>query len=474
DVILLFLETIRRPDEIAKFASTAHAAGKPIIAFKLGRSSVGQQLAVAHTGALLSEDSLVDAFFQDLGIVRVTVLEALIEAATLCRGKRPIARRNPKVGVVTTTGGGGASACDQLSYVGVDLLTPGDATIEKIRATGINVGQGPMTDVTLAGARAEIIGPSLSAMASDPDCDIVLAVLGSSSRASPETALPPVISAEVGEKTLAAFLVPDAAAGLRLLIGSGIPAFRTPESCADGLRAYGRWQAPRITSISPVSVEQNHKTLNEHDSFKFFETLGIPTVQSVSAEITTISDVEVPFGFPVVAKVLSDKIAHKTDAGGVIVGIENHDALASAARQIKASVEAANTGVVVNEVLIEPMVSGLQEVLVGYHVDHQVGPVVTVAPGGVHVGIYDDKAVRLAPVDVATAHDMIDDVVGFAPLRGHRGGAKGDLASLANIIVAMSNLAVRSDVCAIEAEANPVIVSSTTAVAVDALVRIAE
>ncbi|MEM7749366.1 MAG: acetate--CoA ligase family protein, partial [Pseudomonadota bacterium] len=131
-----------------------------------------------------------------------------------------------------------------------------------------------------------------------------------------------------------------------------------------------------------------------------------------------------------------------------------------------------NAGVVVNQVLVEPVVSGLQEVLVGYHVDQQVGPVVTVAPGGIHVGVYDDKAVRLAPVDLTTAHDMIDDVVGFAPLRGHRGGAKGDMASLANIIVAMSNLAVRSDIDVIEAEANPIIVSSAAAIAVDALVRV--
>lgn len=473
DVILLFLETIRRPDEIAKFAAAAHAAGKPIIAFKLGRSSVGQQLAVAHTGALLSEDSLVDAFFSDLGIVRVTVLEALLEAATLCRGKRPLNKPSPKVGVLTTTGGGGAAACDQLSFVGVDLLTPNDETVEKIRATGIDIGQGPMTDVTLAGARADIIGPSVSAMAEDPDCDIVLAVLGSSSRAAPETALPPVIEADVGDKTLAAFLVPDAAAGLRLLTEAGVPGFRTPESCADAIRAYCRWQSPRIKAIAPIPSGDTHQTLNEHASLRVFEELGIPTVPSLAVQVGEIETCELPFDFPVVAKVLSDEIAHKTDAGGVVVNIPDRKGLVAAATDIKRSVEAASPGVIVNEVLVEPMLMGVQEVLVGYHLDQQVGPVVTVAPGGIHVGIYDDKAVRLAPVDSATAQAMIDEVIGFAPLRGHRGAPQGDAKALASIIVAISKLADRSDLQVLEAEANPVIVARDGATAVDALVRIA-
>ena len=474
DVILLFLETIRQPDEIAKFAATAHAAGKPIIAFKLGRSSVGQQLAVAHTGALLSEDSLVDAFFRDLGIIRVTVLEALFEAATLCRGRKPIGKPRPKVGVLTTTGGGGAAACDQLSFVGVDLLTPNDDTIAKIRATGIDVGQGPMTDVTLAGARADIIGPSVSAMAADPDCDIVLAVLGSSSRAAPETALPPVIEADVGDKTLAAFLVPDAVTGLRLLTDSGIPGFRTPESCADAIRAYCRWQEPRIQAIAPIAQETAGNALNEHDSLELFQQMGIPTVPSLAIKLTEIAQAELPFDFPVVAKVLSDRIAHKTDAGGVVVNIADRDDLASAAEQIKRSVEAANPDVTVDEILVEPMIEGVQEVLVGYHLDQQVGPVVTVAPGGIHVGVYDDKAVRLAPVDIATARTMIDEVVGFAPMRGHRGGPKGDEDALAKIIIAMSNLGQRTDISVIEAEANPVIVATESATAVDAFIRIAD
>ena len=428
---------------------------------------------MAHTGALLSEDSLVDAFFRDLGIMRVTVLEALLEAVTMCRGRTPPARPRPKVGVLTTTGGGGASACDQIAHVGVDLLTPSDATIDKILATGINVSKGPLTDVTLAGARADVIGPSLMAMADDPDSDIVLCVLGSSSRASPETALPPVIDAEVGAKPLAVYLVPDAPVGLKMLVEAGVPAFRTPESCADVLRAYCNWRAPRIASIGEAHDGADSQVLDEHASLQFLSRAGVTTTASVQVPFEQITAVRLPFEFPVVAKVLSDKIAHKTEAGGVVVGIANPADLATAAQTIKSNVAAYQPDVTVDTILVEQMISGVQEVLVGYQHDAQVGPVVTVAPGGIMVGVYDDKAVRLASVSHDVAREMIDEVVGFAPLRGHRNRPAGDIAALADIIVAVSRLSEQPDLGVIEAEANPVIVAQAGAVAVDALVRVA-
>jgi hypothetical protein len=114
------------------------------------------------------------------------------------------------------------------------------------------------------------------------------------------------------------------------------------------------------------------------------------------------------------------------------------------------------------------MVTGLQEVLLGYRLDPQVGPVVTLAPGGVLVGLYDDKAVRLAPVDQATAAEMIGEVIGLAPLRGHRGLPKGDLAALARALAAFSRLAEHREI--LEADANPVMVMQNGVVAVDALI----
>jgi acetate---CoA ligase (ADP-forming) len=475
DVILLFLETLREPERLASFARAAHTSGKPVIAFKLGRSSVGQELAVAHTGALLSDDSIADAFFRDVGIMRVSMVEGLCEAATLCAGRKPAEGRNRKVGVLTTTGGGGASVCDQLALSGIELTIPTDETVAEIRQTGIDVKKGPLTDLTLAGSATQIVLPALEAMARDPNCDIVLFAVGSSARSNPPLACEPFLRADTRGKPLGVYSVPDAPKTLRLLVENGIPAFRTPETCADAIQAFARWRAPRIDRLRPVAnAGSSGKTLDEHASLDMLAAAGVPTVGSHELHLDNLGTINLPFAYPVVAKVLSDKVPHKTDVGGVIVGIADEAALRDAARQIKASVETAHPEVTVDRILVEPLIEGLQEVLLGYRNDPQTGPVVTIAPGGIMVGLYDDKAVRLAPIDLATAREMISEVRGLEPLRGARNLPKGDLEGLAQALVGLSTLADRTDVLVLEAEANPVIVGRERVVAVDALVQVSD
>ncbi|MGI9524589.1 MAG: acetate--CoA ligase family protein [Hyphomicrobiaceae bacterium] len=473
DVILLFLETIRKPEEVVQFANMGYRAGKPIIAYKLGKSSVGQELAVLHTGALLSDDNIASAFMQDVGIARVTMLESLFEAVPLFTGRRPPTFKPQKVGVITTTGGGGASVCDELSSAGVDLLTPSQDTVDAIASTGVRVGRGPLTDVTLAGARPDVIGPSLVAMADDPECNILVCVLGSSSRSDPETAMQPILSADVQGKPLAAYLVPDAPLGMRILVEEGISVFRTPETCADVVRAFTNWRPPRMERISaPRNNVTTLRTLDEHASLEFLTNFGVPITDRAIIEIAEIEHVNLPFAYPVVAKILADGIAHKTEAGAVITNIAHHAELVAAAKQISDNVSNAHPDVLVDRLLVAPMIEGIQEVLIGYRCDAQVGPVVTVAAGGVMVGLYDDKSVKLAPVGTEQAMEMIEEVTGLAPVRGYRGQEGGNLIALADVIVALSRLGDLSEPFVLEAEINPLIVNVEGAIAVDALVRI--
>ncbi|HUS54479.1 MAG TPA: acetate--CoA ligase family protein [Thermohalobaculum sp.] len=468
DVFLLFLETIRDADRLAAFAAAAQAAGKPVIAYKLGRSAVGQQLAVAHTGALLSDDVVVDAYLRDVGIARVHTLDGLIEAATLFAGQRPLGKRDPVVGVMTTTGGGGAAVCDRLALAGARIEPASAPTIEAIRATGLKIIEAPMTDLTLAGAQPRFVKAAVEAMARDPKFDVVVSVTGSSARSSTTETMAPLIEAHKNGKPFGAFLTPEAAAGLRMLIEAGVPAFRTPESCADAVGALLRWQAPRAGIAPHPSTPRQGAVVDERTALALLEALGVPVVTSVEIAIAEAGSAALPFAWPVVAKVLSDAVPHKTEAGGVIVGIDGPEALADAAQKIAASVATHHPGVSVDRLLVQPMVSGLQEVLLGYWLDPQVGPVVTLALGGVLVGLYDDKSVRLAPVDEATAAEMMGEVIGLAPLRGHRGLPKGDLAALAQALAAFSRLAEHVEI--LEADANPVMVMATGVVAVDALI----
>jgi acyl-CoA synthetase (NDP forming) len=314
------------------------------------------------------------------------------------------------------------------------------------------------------------VRPALEAMARDPGFDVVVSVSGSSARSSTAETMAPLIEADKCGKPFGAFLVPEATEGLRMLVEAGVPAFRTPESCADAIGALLRWRAPRAGIAPRPSAQGPGSVIDERASLALLEGLGVPVVASVELKLkpAEAGSAALPFPYPVAAKVLSDAVPHKTEAGGVMVGLDGPEALAAAAQQIAASVAAHHPGVTVDRLLVQPMTEGLQEVLLGYRRDPQVGPVVTLAPGGVLVGLYDDKAVRLAPVDEATAAEMIGEVVGLAPLRGHRGLPSGDLAALARAVAAFSRLAELADV--LEADANPVMVMESGVVAVDALI----
>jgi succinyl-CoA synthetase beta subunit len=163
-------------------------------------------------------------------------------------------------------------------------------------------------------------------------------------------------------------------------------------------------------------------------------------------------------------KVLSAEITHKSDVGGVALGIGDAPALSAAMTAMRARLPQAK------RVLVQPMISGIGEVLVGYRVDPDAGPLVMLAVGGIFTEIYRDRSLRLAPVDLATAREMIAEVRGLKVLVGYRGKPAGDLDALAQAVVALSQLAV--DPTVIEAEVNPLIVHGDGVVAVDAVVRL--
>ncbi|MCA3345566.1 MAG: CoA-binding protein, partial [Roseomonas sp.] len=225
DAVLLFLEAIRAPEKLAAAARRAHALGKPIIAFKLGRSSFGAELAGSHTGALAGSDAAADAFFRAHGIARVTMIEALLEAPALFIGRKPLAKPRRTISVMTTTGGGGAMAVDALGVVGIETCPPDSAAVAGLEAAGLP-HHGRMIDVTLAGTRADKVEAALSALAADAGTDMVLSVVGSSAQFRPHDAVAGItgaVKAGLG-KPIAAFLVPQADASLRLLGEAGIPA----------------------------------------------------------------------------------------------------------------------------------------------------------------------------------------------------------------------------------------------------------
>jgi len=516
DGFLLFLETLRHAGRLRAFAERAAAVGKPVLAYKLGRSEQARELAVTHTGALAGEDDVADAFLRDCGIARVETLSGLIEGLPLV-ARVPLRRetRAPRAAVVTTTAGGAAMVVDPLAGRGVDVAAPSEATYAKFDAAGIAVSRSRLVDLTLAGARYEVMKAALDILTTAPEFDLVVVVVGSSARFYPELAVQPIVDSTRagagGTKPIAVFLVPEAPQARAALGKAGIANFYTPEACADAVAAAlarrpPRPIAPAAGAFSPsplvgeslpparpggrgggsgsVAPAVPHsttptpdpspqgggekravRTLDELEAYGLLDRLGIAHAPSVALDAHGAAAPALPFAYPVVLKVLSSEIAHKSDVGGVALGIADAPALEAAIAAMRDRLPQAR------RVLVQPMIGGVGEVLIGYRVDPDVGPLVMLAAGGIFTEIYRDRSLRLAPVDLVTAGEMIAAVRGLKVLGGYRGKPAGDVAALAQAVAALSRLA--ADPAVVEAEINPLIVrpQGQGVVAVDALVR---
>jgi acyl-CoA synthetase (NDP forming) len=203
------------------------------------------------------------------------------------------------------------------------------------------------------------------------------------------------------------------------------------------------------------------------EAYELLDRLGVPRAPSVALDAHVTQAPSLPFAYPVAVKALSAEIAHKSDAGGVLLHVRDDAALLAAIGQIK---KASSAG----RVLVQPMIAGLGEVLIGYRVDTDVGPLVMLAAGGILAEIHRDRSLRLAPVDLPEAKAMIGEVAALKALAGYRGRPPGDLDAVAQALVALSRLALTDGPAVAEAEVNPLIVreKGQGVVAVDALVRL--
>ena len=471
DAFLLFLETLRRPDRLAAFAQAAYAAGKPIVAYKLGRSPEAQALAVSHTGALLGSDRAADAFFRDHGILRVDQFDALLELPALLKGRVPDpARATRPVVVVTTTGGGGAMAVDRLGEAGVAIEGASAEVRQHVQHTvGVTLKDARLVDVTLAGARYEVMKGVLEALLDSDRYAAVIAAIGSSAQFLPERAVQPIADCAGHATPIAAVPLPQADRALAMLAESGVAGFRSVEAMADAVRAFLAWSGPRRLPNGPApNIGPPSARWDEASGLALLDRLGVPIVKCwvIPPDGAVPDDVV----YPVVLKALSADLPHKTDAGAVAVGLNDKAALGDALIAMRARLLTTAPAARIDGWLLQPMVRGVGEALIGYRLDPEAGPVVTVGVGGVLAELYGDVSVRVAPVDHATARAMIAEVRGFKALTGWRGRPTGDLDALAAAVAALSTLALDPGRLIAEAEANPVMVMARGVVAVDALV----
>ena len=274
---------LRDSEHLARAGQRAYAAGKPIIAFKLGRSEIGQDCAASHTGAMAGSDELADTFLKAHGILRVDHLETLFELPPMIMGKKP--RKTHRVAIMSTTGGGAATVADRLGTLGIEVVGPTQQVIDNLKNKhNITISNARVTDLTLAGAKKEIYSAVLNELLASDHCDLVIPIAGSSAQFQPQIAVAPVVEADSRDKIIAAFLAPHAEKSLALLSEAGIAGFRTPESCADAIRAWRDWAPPLTRPAQDTArVAEAQKLLEAANSKTAQRTRRLPRVWRAGA-----------------------------------------------------------------------------------------------------------------------------------------------------------------------------------------------
>ena len=359
-------------------------------------------------------------------------------------------------------------------------------------------GSGKLVDVTLAGAQYDIMKKAITQLINDPETGIVVVAIGSSAQFNPELAVKPIIDAAKENPAGApviAFPLPIAKQSMAMLEANGIPCFGSVESCADSVALLLAAESSAFDdqlddAIDLEDVQQrldavmkaaaiggDGGVLNEVDGTRIFASLGLKgprqlflPLPEIKAQPASASVAKAGLVYPLVAKLVSPDLPHKSDYGAVVLSIETGDALDAAVAQMRNAVNSHLPAASIEGLLLQEMAFGLGEALVGLRHDNLVGPIITVGAGGIFAEIYKDVSIRPAPVSLATARKMIDEVKGFAALRGYRGKAKGDLEALANLVANLSQLANLRRIA--EAEINPVLVQADGVLMLDALIRI--
>jgi acyl-CoA synthetase (NDP forming) len=461
-VVALYLETIR---DVAKFraaATRAIAAGKSIVAYKVGRSESGARSAVSHTGALAGADEVYDALFAQLGVIRALNFADLLDIpAALAQGRRMAGKR---VAIVTSTGGAATVVADNIGLSGLDMPTPDKDTANKLLALELQdaaLDRNPI-DVTLAGLQPDLFRSILRILAESASYDAIVVVVGSSSIGQPDLVARPVLdSMGLTDKPMLAYVSPDAPNIVRHLNTSGIPAFAAPESCASALLGLApRSGADAVTSLRRNDVDCSDVpagSLNEADAKSLFARFGVPvTREFATATPAAAAEAARSMDGPLVVKILSNEILHKSELGGVKLNIKPED-VGQVCDEMLTRIRAA-TSAKIDGFLVQEQIVGGVEMILGFNRDPQLGDYILLGAGGVTTELYKDVALRLLPLSRDSARSMIDEIKSGALLKGFRGQPKADVDALVDTILAFAGMVETLGARLKEAEINPVFV----------------
>ncbi len=489
--ILLYMESV---GDARSFLSAARevALTKPIIVIKAGRSEAASRAAASHTGALTGSDEVLDAAFRRSGVLRVhNIADLFYMAEVLGRQPRP---KGPRLTILTNAGGPAVLATDSLVANGGELAELSSDSLRRLdEFLPAHWSHNNPIDV-LGDADSERYARALAIASQDPNSDGLLVILAPQGMTDPlqiAERLKPCAK-EYGKPVLASWMGGNSvAAGEAALNSAGIPTFSYPDTAA---RAFtymwrytynlrGLYETPTLTEHSELGsasrnrVEQiiqnarghGRTLLTELESKQLLSRYGIPTVETrAAASEDEAVKLASEIGFPVVLKVFSDTITHKTDVGGVKLNLQDEAAVRSAYRVIKSSVAEKASPDQFSGVTVQPMVKlDGYELILGSSVDPQFGPVVLFGSGGQLVEVYRDRALALPPLNTTLAQRMMEQTRIFAALKGVRGRKPVNMEALEQLLVRFSQLVLEQRWIA-EIDINPLLASPERLLALDA------
>ena len=482
-------------------AAKKFASRKPLIAYKAGRFAQSAKAAASHTGAMAGVDAVYDAAMKRAGIVRVFDMQSLFACAELLT-LHPQAI-GPRLAIVTNAGGPGVMATDTLLEENGRLAELAPETIKVLNAfLPANWSRANPVDV-IGDADAERISKAVTATLADPNVDTVLALLTPQAMTHPTQSARALaaISIPPGKAILASLMGGEQIAeGRRILQQSGIPTFETPEQAIHGLMhlidyskrrdslttivdnkpiplAGTREERRRYVddlakpSMKPLSeMGTSARTLTEPESKQLLVRYGIPTtpirIAPTASEAVQAAE---ELGFPVVLKILSPHISHKTDVGGVALNLatatqvrESFERMIPQARSMRPEAELLG-------VTVQPMIAELHgvELILGAKQDPVFGSVIMMGTGGIHAEIYRDRSLELPPIDRSLALRMLQNLRCWPLLQGYRGATAANIEAVAELITRFSAMIVEQPRI-LECDLNPLVVSSSQVIVLDA------
>jgi acetate---CoA ligase (ADP-forming) len=492
-VILLYVESLANGRRFLEAAREV-TEEKPVLVIKSGRTPAGEQAARSHTGSLAQSgrDHLYDALFEQSGVIRADTLGDLFRTAKIFATGLKL--DGPRLAILTNSGGPGIVAADAAIRHGLELPLPSAAIKAKLAPLlpAIASLSNPL-DMT-ADVGPDQYRTTLGALLAAPEIDGALVISTPTGTMTGESVARAILDVKATTpKALVACLfgLTDLSNEVEILEGSGVPAFTFPEEAVEGLGQVARYHAwrtrPRsdvrtfpVDTAAAVGALQRARAagapiLPEDAARSLVEAYGIGFPKVV--RVTTVDEAvrgAAAIGYPVVMKVASTDISHKTDVGGVAVGLQDEPSVRSAWTRMLASVSAKAPNARIEGFEIEEQIVGGKEVLVGVQRDADFGPIVVFGMGGIYVEVLRDVTFRLAPLRPVSAQRMVESIKMFPLLKGVRGEAPSDLAALEEAIERVSQLAVeRPEVT--ELDLNPLIVRPVGrgAVAVDVRVVLA-